>query len=259
MNEFPVMAINSDFSDPFSESFVEGAIDLLGDCSLPKSLNPEDHGKSVKEVLWSRLNNVKNFQSFDSWVPPAKVRNRIKKNRDKIKDALQVLRSLKCNNEIKKDKSEDEEQTHLERKYLFQASNLNGVLSGGLIGYDIINFDKNFSTAVESLEEIEVYFDAAFAEAESRVKGRGGSKPEKNSPDLILFCLADIYKAFTGEEPKISVNEETGESRGKFVKFLEYVLPHTPYPYEATHWALEKRIRGLKSHKVYGQLWIDAK
>ena len=47
--------------------------------------------------------------------------------------------------------------------------------------------------------------------------------------------------------------------KNKFVKFLEYVLPHTQYPYEKTHYALEKRIRGLKNHEVYGQLWIDAK
>lgn len=252
------MLINSDFSNPFSEDFIDGAMVVLGDCVLPQSLRLEDCGKSVKEVLWSRLNEIKNFESFDSWVPPAKVRNRIKKNKKKIKDTLEVLRSLMCNNEIKKDRSE-EEQSRLERQYLFQVSNLNGALSGGLIDYDIISFDKNFAMAVEALEEIEVYFDTAFAKAESFVKGRGGSKPEKNSPDLILFCLAGIYKDFAGEEPKISVKEETGESQDKFVKFLEYVLPHTTYPYETTHWALEKRVRKLKSHEIYGQLWIEAK
>lgn len=215
---------------------------------------------TVKEEVWQRLNFIKGLFSdpdrFDSWVPPAKIRNLLKKQHGKIRDALDVLRSL---NGMNLENTELSKKPNLIRRWLYEVSEINPALSGGLIGYDVVNFDKDFSRAAESLEKIEGHFSSVLVRAESSVKGRGKTKPENPYADHLLGSLCQLYTDVTGEKPKASIDDTKNLVRGNLVKFLKVVLHKMPYPFEITPTALEIRIRRLKTHETYAHLWEDTK
>lgn len=215
---------------------------------------------NVKKEVRNRLNLIKTrFRSpddFDGWAPPAKVRNVLKEQHKKIFDAMDVLRTL-SDQDLKN--TELSKTHHLIKRLLCEVADIHPGLSHGLIGYDVVSFDSNFSMAFSSLEKVEQCYHVALYRAKASVKGRGKSKPENVYAELLLGSLCMLYKDITGQVPIASLHKDTGTARGKIIQFLDYILRELSYPYEATHWALEKKLRKLKSHEIYGQIWEDCK
>lgn len=244
----------------FLEEVIDRVAEILGVKPSDQFVNADGSMATVKEEIWKRLNFIKmifrNPESFNSWVPPSKMKKLFKSQHKKISDALEVLRSLagpvEGSNEISK-------QPNLARMWLYEVSEINPDLSAGLVGYDVATFDRNFSTALESLEKVEGYFSSVLSRAESSVKGRGETKPENAYADYLLGSLCKLYRDITGEIPKAYLDKDTETAKGKVIEFLDYILRLLPYPGDINHWALEMRLRRLKEHEIHGQLWSDSK
>ena len=179
-----------------------------------------------------------------------------KSQHKKISDALEVLRSLAGPVEVR---SEISKPPNLARMWLYEASEASPNLSAGLVGYNVATYDRNFSTAIESLEKVEGYFSSVLNRAESAVKGPGETKPENAYANYLLESLCKLYRDITGEIPKAYLDKDTETAKGKIIEFLDYILRLLPYPGDINHWALEKRLRRLKEHEIHGQLWSDSK
>lgn len=237
----------------FSEDVIDNAIKIL-----EADLNPK-LSKNTKKALWKELNFIKQFSECnilsDSWVQPAKTRNRIRRHREKIHEALIILHSFEdgINKSL-----EEQKLINQEKMLLYAASPTSLKISGGLVDYDITSFDHDFALAIQSLEKIKHYYDTIFDQAENATKGRGGTKP----PDkwqTSIFYICRIYKNFTQKPPIISVDYIEEIAKGSFVKFLEYLLKELSYPKALTHQALERHIRDLKTNEIYRELWFDGK
>ncbi len=215
---------------------------------------------SMKEEIWNRLNFIKdvfgNRASFEQWVAPSKMRKLFREQHKKLSDALDVLRSFSGPN---MGDAQVSREPNLSRRWLYEVAEINPAISAGLIGYDVTDFDRNFSTAIESLERIEGYFSSVLLRAESSVKRQGKNKPESSYVDNLLGSLCHLYRDITGEIPSASVDDITATVRGKIIKFLEIVLREFPYPNTVTPMALEIKIRRLKNHEMYAHLWEDTK
>ena len=244
----------------FSEEVIDRVVEMLEIKPSDQFVKSDGSVISVKEEIWQRLDSIKMIfddpERFNDWVAPAKMRNLFKEQHKKISDALDVLRSLSGPN---MESIEASKKPNLARRWLYEVTEINPTLSAGLIGYDVVAFDRNFSTAIESLEKIESYFSTLLARAEASVKGPGENKAENSYADNLLGSLCQLYKDMTGQMPDASVDDINGIVRGKLVPFLEGVLCYLPYPLKITPWALEIKIRRLKDHEIYGYLWEDAK
>jgi hypothetical protein len=236
----------SKFQD-ISENTVDRAIKVLGISPTKKYQASNGVLITVKKETWNRLNSIKrifsNPENYAQSVPPAEMRALLKKQHRAITETLKVMHLL----------SGETKQANAIRQELYAVSEISSSLSGGLVGYDIY-LDKSFATVKGSLEKIEGYFSTVLAKAEASVKGRGKGKPENTYADNLLGCLCWLYRDITGEIPKASIDDVKGVVRGKVVKFLEVTLRAFPYPHKITPWALERRIRKLKSHDRYGSL-----
>lgn len=118
--------------------------------------------------------------------------------------------------------------------------------------------DDNIETAKASLEKITLYINRLLEDRVYKPPPRGTVKKGKDNYDTLLWALCHLYKEYTGETPK-SFAREDGTATGNIIPFLQLTLNQSSYPYEKTDWALEKKIRELKSHPTHGKLWQDAK
>lgn len=244
----------------FPAEVIDRVAEILGVKPSDQFIKPDGSVIAAKEEIRQRLDLIKthfgNPESFDRWVPPSKMQKLFKSQHKKISDALEVLRSLSgpvmVNTEVSK-------QPNLARMWLYEVSEVNPAISAGLVGYDVATFDRNFSTAIESLEKVEGYFSSVLKRAESSVKGRGETKPENAYADYLLSSLCKLYRDITGEIPKAYLDKDTEMAKGKVIEFLDYILRLLPYPGDINHWALEMRLRRLKEHEIHGQLWSDSK
>lgn len=234
------------------ESTVDRAIKVLGIKPTKKYRTSDGVLTTVKQETWKRLNSINdifsNPENYAQSVPPAKMQTLLKKQHRAIAEVLKVMRFLNA----------DTKQANAIRQQLYAVSEVSASLSGGLMGYDIY-LDKSFTRAKDSLEKIENYFSAVLAKTKASVKGPGKNKPGNAYADNLLGYLCWLYSDITGEIPKASVDDAKGIVRGRVVKFLEVTLRAFPYPHKITPWALEIRIRRLKSHERYRSLWEDTK
>lgn len=243
----------------FPESTIDRVIKILGVNPSKKYRTPSGSLTTVKEETRNRLSLIVRYcnpDQFNDWVPPAKIRQTIKKQHGKISDALDVMRAL-SGPEI--DNPESSKEYALIKKRLCEVSDVSPEISHELIGHDVVMFDSNLLMALDSLEKVERYFWILLSHAEASVKGRGETKPKNTYADHILGSLCTLYKDITGQAPVVSLHKDTGTARGKIIEFLDYILRELSYPHEMTHWALEKKLRKLKSHKEYAKIWKDCK
>lgn len=242
----------------FSKEFIAKTIRCLGVKPSKRYSRRDGSIVTVRKEISDRLNFIKrifsNPENFNQSVPPAEMRDLFKKQHQAIVEALKVIRSL-CE---EKKTAKQSRKYDAARKWLYAVSEVDPRLSPGLIDYDVVHFDRNFLAATASLEKIEGYFSAVLAKAESSVKGPGKNKPENAYADNLLGLLCALYSDVTGEM-QVSVDDANEKVRGNLVKFLEIVLRELPYPQKITPYALEIRIRRLKTHKDYAHLWKDAK
>ena len=118
--------------------------------------------------------------------------------------------------------------------------------------------DDEIEAAKFALQKITLYIDRLLEDRVYKPSPRGKNKKGKNNSDYLIWALCYIYKKYTGETPTSSARED-GTATGKIIPFLQLTLNQSSYLYEKTDWALEKKIRELKSHPVHGKLWKDAK
>ncbi len=251
---------DSQNAQEFSKLIIDRAIKTLGVKPLDQHVRPDGSVTTVEEEIRQRLNSIKTLfnrpEHFNNSVAPAKIRKAIIEQQNKISDALDVLRSL--SGPIGPT-TKTSMQSNLVRMWLYEVSEANPAISARLVGHDVVAFDKNFPVAIQSLEKIDGYFSAVLMREEVVVKGRGERKPENYYVDNLLGFLCQLYKDITGESPIAWNDDIAGNVKGRVVGFLQVILREMPYPNKTTLTALEKRIRGLKSHKTYAHLWNDAK
>lgn len=119
-------------------------------------------------------------------------------------------------------------------------------------------FDHDMETALNALENMIGAINHLLGDQNYIVAERGKKKKGKDNYDLLVWGLCRLYKKYTGETP-ISSAREDGTATGKIIPFLQLALNQSSYTYEKTDWALEKKIRELRSHPTHGKLWQDAK
>lgn len=248
----------------FPEDVVDHVISILE--IYPEGVILGEHRNIVpcKNGIREELNAIKYVSDNQKWfevqVAPAKLRDEVKNQRNQIQKALSILHSLKVANNDACSVSQKVNIQNCIRQNLYRTSDkINKSLSPGLLGYDVVTLDSDYALALKHLEKVEKDYGDILCDIEKNIKGRGGSKPKNDHSDYLLFLLCKFFRNNTGDCPKITVNETLGSAEGKFIQFLDFILPYTTYKLEKTHYALEKRLRFLKKHDFYSHLWADCK
>lgn len=118
--------------------------------------------------------------------------------------------------------------------------------------------DDEIEAAKSALQKITLYIDRLLEDRVYKPSPRGENKKGKDNSDYLIWALCYIYRKYTGKIPTSSARKD-GTATGKIIPFLQLILDQSSYSYEKTDWALEKKIRELKSHPTHGTLWQDAK
>lgn len=223
------------------ESFNKDILQILG--IVPDAICKASgiRNDSTVAMLYNFLRTFFNLPTISDPIPPYKIRDRLKIQQSKISQVLDVISCLS-----------DKAGGSFDHIHSEERKRVLSVISDGQ--KDVSDFQREFQDNlnfnIQFLKQIEGLYKGAIQTAASEVRGRGKQKP-KRLDDYLFIKVCQLYEILTDEPAEISCNPVTGKASGRFITYLEYVLPQMGYPLETTHWALEKRIRELKSIKTY--------
>lgn len=248
---------------------------------IPNGYIPVERGinwpNTAKICLWEDLVKVINRWGKPSpsqmLISPAKMTKHANEIRKKLSNAESILKSLEYSNIYEKGTLSKEfkfgfglrqiselfRKDRIENRRPFYSPLLirQEYKAQGVWG-KYYPLDDDIKDALKALNSIIGYIDYIMKDRDYKVSGRGKRKIGKDNYDYLIWGLCYIYKKYTKELPTSSARED-GTATGKIIPFLCLTLSQSSYPYAITDWALEKKIRELKSHKIHGKLWQDAK